>query len=165
VLSARRSRIARVDERHHFVAQIIHISAGGGRVQKLRAAARGPRVHEHDDRVRTVARDEHRIEALGHRRLPRGARKPHVELAGESLDHDYRRQGAEVIGRDARRPVDIQRPARGVAQRVASEQLGLDHQRVELTSELSPPRWSGLTVQLTQGHSGTVRESAKQDRP
>ena len=84
-------RVALVDERHDLVAQVVQVAAGAARVEELRAAARRPRVDEHDHRVRALAGREHRVEALDHRRLERGAAEPHVDLPAVALDHVHRR--------------------------------------------------------------------------
>ena len=97
-----------------------------------------------------------RVEALDHRRLERLAVEPHVELAGVALDHVDAGQRPRVVELDAGRPVDVQRPPRGVAERVVGEQLGLDHQAVERAVQRALPRSAGGTFDLVQSHSSTL---------
>jgi hypothetical protein len=69
-------------------------------------------------------------------------RKPHVELAGEALDYVHGRERPGVIELDPGRPVDVQRPARGISERVVGKRVGLDDQLVEHAPERPRPRGS-----------------------
>jgi hypothetical protein len=52
----------------------------------------------------------------------------------------------------ARRAVDPQRPAGGVAERIALERLGLDDEPVQLAGERLLPRAAECVVDSLQGH-------------
>jgi len=83
--------VLRVDERDDLVAEIGVVVPDARRVEELRAAVRGPRVDEHDERGRAAFVGEQGVDELEHVRAERGAVSPHVELAGEPLDQVDRR--------------------------------------------------------------------------
>ena len=87
-------------------------------------------------------------------------REPHVELTGEPLDHVHGRQRFGVVELDAGRAVDVQRPARRVAERVAGEHVGLDHELVEHAPERARPGRPDHAFEFAQSHAITVRETA-----
>ena len=81
--------VALVDERHDLVAEVGVVAAAAGGVDELRAADGRPGVDEDDPRV-----DVRVVEELEEGRPEGGAVAPHVELAGEALEHVDRRAAA-----------------------------------------------------------------------
>jgi hypothetical protein len=158
-----RGRVARVDELDDLVAEVVQVAPGRARVEELRAAEARPGVDEDQQRVRCVARGEQRVEALDHRWLERVAAQPHVELAGVALDDVDDRQRARVVELDPGRPVDPQRPARGVADRVVGQRAGLDDEAVECPVHRALPRGARGALDLAQAHrlSASVASGAK----
>ena len=150
VVPPRQRRVALVDERDDFIAEVVHVPAGAGRVQELRPTARRPGVDEHDDRGRAVAAGEHRIEPLDHGRLESRAGEPHVDLPGEPLDDVDRGHAVRPIG--AGGVVDVERAPRWVAERVVREQLGFDDDAVEASLQRPIPGRPGRAVHLAQAH-------------
>ena len=64
-----------------------------------------------------------------------------------------------MVGLDARGPVDPQRPVGGVAERVAREQLALDHEPVERAVQRALPRGAGGDIAPVQRHARVTSAS------
>ena len=65
-----------------------------------------------------------------------------------------------VVELDSGRPVDVQRPARRVPERVVGERVGLDHELVEHAPERTRPGRPDHAFEFSQSHATTVRETA-----
>ena len=89
------------------------------------------------------------------------AREPHVELAGEALDDVDGRERLRVVELDAGRAVDVQRPPRRVAERVAGQRLGLDHEPVERAVQRPLPRRARRPFDLADHARSGVGSGAK----
>ena len=57
-----------------------------------------------------------------------------------------------MVELDAGRAVDVQRAPLGVAERVAVERVGLDHQPIELAVQRPLPRRAGRAFHLARAH-------------
>ena len=61
-----------------------------------------------------------------------------------------------MVALDARRAVDVERAARGIAERVVGERVGLDHQPVEDAVQRRLPRRAGGALDLANAHAVVV---------
>ena len=120
--------VAGVHERDDLVADVGVVATAAVRVDELRATDGRERVEEDDTRVDVLT-----VEQLEEGRPERDAVPPHLERAGEALEHVDGR-----AARVARRRVDPERPLVRVAERVPAQRLALDHVLVERPRTADP---------------------------
>ena len=115
------------------------VPAGARGVQELAPSERGPRVDEdHDRGMSLVGREEvvHELEVV---RAERGPVPPHVDLAGESLDHvDGGVPAVDLVV--AGREVHPQGTFGRVAKRVPRERSAPEDVLLDPPGELPSPR-------------------------
>src|ERR671918_357000 len=134
-----------VHPRDHLVAQIGQVVAGSGRVEELAATERGPAVDPYHDAGWDLTRSDPAVGQLREGGAHRWPVPPHVELAGEPLDHVDGRVAPFGLLVVARRDVHPQRAAMWVAERVPAERLALQDVFVEPAGGLTRP---GVHIEL-----------------
>ena len=131
--------IAGVDPGDDLVAKVRVVFARAGRVDVLAATDRGPGVDVDEDAGRRAAGGELGVRQLG-KVLPHGwPIPPHVDLAGQAHDHVDARIAALRIRVIPGRQVDPERPAIGIAERVALEHLALEEMLVVASLRFERP--------------------------
>src|SRR6266542_3211220 len=77
----------RIDPGHDLVTQIRMIAPGGGRVQKLTAAQRGPAINPHHDAGWCLASSKQLISQFWKILSERRTIAPHIKLPRQPLNH------------------------------------------------------------------------------
>jgi hypothetical protein len=147
-----------VDERDDLVAQVRQVVAGSRRVDELTPAERGPAIDPDDDHGRRLAVGEQRVGELGEVLPERRAVAPHIQLAGEPLDHIHRREPRIRVVVVPRREVHPQRTIRGIVERVAEQRPAGDRVLVEASLRFERPgfhRGSFLPIRPADQGTGT----------